>query len=469
LTPTPTGRPIKSKRPAAKARPASAGPTASAADAIAKITPARAAAFEILALVDNNKGHSDELLHSPRTEDLTPEDRNLATALVMGVLRWQIALDARLNTLLARPGQRLAEPVALTLRMGAFQLLHMDRIPAHAVLNESVEMCRAAGQPHAAGMVNAILRKLAVAQKPGPRIFESPAAFAERLGHPLWLVERWVAEYGREAALAICEYDQHEPRPGSLFSIQPTDAKEPAPTAAHPTHAMPQMDDGSRLVAELAAAALPSTAERTPRVWDCCAAPGGKTLMLALRLPAADILATDVSAKRLAHTAARLRRYAYTQRVHCAVEDASAPSSTTPESNFDLILCDVPCSGTGTLARNPEIRHRLRTEDFARQATRQHDILSGAASRLATGGRLVYSTCSLEPEENERIVDAVACEAGLQRLSIEPLIANLAEAHILAPDIAASLLASATRDGALRTLPGTHPCDGFFAVILERI
>src|ERR1700678_2038531 len=142
--------------------------------------------------------------------------------------------------MLERPEQRLAEPVAIALRMGAFQLLHLDRIPAHAALSESVEMCRAAGQPHAAGMVNAVLRKLAAAQRPGKRIFESPAAFAERLGHPLWLVERWVAAYGREAALAICEYDQREPQTGGLFVKQ----DEPAP----------QMDDGSRLVAGLAAA-----------------------------------------------------------------------------------------------------------------------------------------------------------------------------------------------------------------------
>src|ERR1019366_4393407 len=149
----------------ARPRPASAGPTASVAQAAAKITPARAAAFEILTLVGENKGHSDELLHSPRTDALSPEDRNLTPALVMGVLRWQIALDARLSKLLARPDQRLAEPVSLALRMGGFQLLHMDRIPAHAVLNESVELCRAAGQRHAAGMVNAVLRKLAAAQK----------------------------------------------------------------------------------------------------------------------------------------------------------------------------------------------------------------------------------------------------------------------------------------------------------------
>ena len=210
------GGPAKAR--SVRARPASAGPTASAAEATAKVAPARAAAFEILTLVGEGSGHSDELLHSARMDALTPEDRNLATALVMGVLRWQIALDARVGKLLARPEQRLAEPVALALRMGAFQLLHMDRIPAHAVLHESVEMCRAAGQPHATGMVNAVLRKLAAAQKPGERIFESTAAFAERLGHPGWLVERWVSAYGREAALKICEYDQREPVHGIMFA-----------------------------------------------------------------------------------------------------------------------------------------------------------------------------------------------------------------------------------------------------------
>ena len=468
-----------------RARPRSAGPTASAAEAIAKIAPARAAAFEILTLVGANKGHSDELLHSARTDELTPEDRNLATALVMGVLRWQIALDARLAKLLSRPEQRLTEPVALALRMGAFQLLHMDRIPAHAVLNESVEMCRAAGQPHAAGMVNAVLRKLAAAQKPGTRIFESPAAFAERLGHPLWLVERWVAAYGRDAALAICEYDQREPVAGLLFAE--------AKGGAASREAAPQMDDGSRLVAELAAAAMPIPAARAARVWDCCAAPGGKTLMLAMRLnphlkdetltlasklagdpetrgtPDAEILATDVSAKRLALMVARLRRYAYAERVQCAVADASAVAvGDERDAKFDLILCDVPCSGTGTLARNPEIRHRLRVEDLARQAARQRAILRGAIARLAAGGRLVYSTCSLEPEENEQVVEAVAKDAGVRRIPVETLIAKLAGTRDLKQDAAGGLIGAAVRDGALRTLPGVHGCDGFFAVVLER-
>ena len=408
----------------------------------AKITPARLAAFEILKLVGEGKGHSDELLHSARVDGLSPEDRNLTTALVMGVLRWQIALDARVRGLLQRPEQRLAEPVAIALRMGAFQLLHLERIPAHAALSESVELCRAAGEPHATGMVNAILRKLAAAQRPGVRVFESTAAFAERLGHPLWMVERWVKEYGREVALKICEADQKEPAEGGMFSESGGD--------------LPHMDDGSRLVAELAAVAMPGA----KRVWDCCAAPGGKTLILARRLGSAKIVATDVSAKRLAQTEARLRRYAYAERVEFEVADAIDAKGV--EGSFDLILCDAPCSGTGTLAGNPEIRHWFKVEELCRQAERQRAILKGALKRLAPGGRLVYSTCSLEPEECERVVAAVG---GVRRVPVEGLMAELGEQGILLEGVE---LGSAVRDGALRTLPGVHGCDGFYAAVLER-
>ena len=409
------------------------------------MTAARRVAFEILTLVGQGKGHSDELLHSARTESLSSEDRNLTTALVMGVLRWQIALDARVRMLLQRPDQRLAEGVALALRMGAFQLLHMDRIPAHAALSESVELCKMANEPHAAGMVNAILRKIAAAQKPGTRLYESVPAFAERLGHPRWLVERWVTEYGRDAALAICEADQREPTESGMF--------------IETGEELPSMDDGSRLVAELAASALPEGAKT---VWDCCAAPGGKTLMLALRASAASVTATDVSARRLAQMQARFKRYDYAGRIESAVADAT---SLSDDKRFDLILCDVPCSGTGTLARNPEIRHILKPEELTRQAARQGAILKGALARLAPGGRLVYSTCSLEPEENERVVEELA---GVRRVPVEGLLTRLTEAGLLKADAAASLTATAVREQALRTIPGVHGCDGFYAVVLER-
>ena len=442
------GKPVAGKAGAAKPvavrkRPASAGPTASVEAAVAKITPARLAAFEILKLVGENKGHSDELLHSARVDGLSPEDRNLTTALVMGVLRWQIALDARVRGLLQRPEQRMAEAVAIALRMGAFQLLHLERIPAHAALSESVELCRAAGEPHATGMVNAVLRKLAAAQRPGVRIHESVAAFAERLGHPRWMVERWVAAYGRDVALKICEADQQEPVEGGMFAERGGD--------------WPVMDDGSRLVAEIAAAAMPGA----KRVWDCCAAPGGKTLVLAKRLGGAEVVASDVSAKRLAQTEARLRRYAYAERVGFAVADAADAKSVAGE--FDLILCDVPCSGTGTMAGNPEIRHRLKVEEFARQAERQRLILKGALKRLAPGGRLVYSTCSLETEECQAVVDAVVGAGAVVRVPVDGVMAELAERGVLSAE-----MGSAVRDGALRTLPGVHGGDGFYAVILER-
>jgi 16S rRNA (cytosine967-C5)-methyltransferase len=429
----------------ARRRPSSAGPTASAGASIAKVTPARLAAFEILKLVGEGKGHSDELLHSPRVDMLSPEDRNLTTALVMGVLRWQIALDARVRGLLQRPEQRLAEPVAIALRMGAFQLLHLERVPAHAALSESVELCKAAGEPHAAGMVNAILRKVATAQRPGVRIHESVAAFAERLGHPQWMVERWVTEYGRDVALKVCEADQKEPAEGGMFSESGGD--------------LPHMDDGSRLVAELAAVAMPGA----KRVWDCCAAPGGKTLILARRLGTAEIVASDISAKRLAQTEARLRRYAYAEQVKFGVVDAADAKGV--EGRFDLILCDAPCSGTGTLAGNPEIRHRLKVEELTRQAERQVAILKGALKRLAPGGRLVYSTCSLEREECERVVERVVSAGGLRQVPVDGLMAELGEQGMLLSGVE---LDSAVRDGALRTLPGVHGCDGFYAVVLEQ-
>lgn len=410
-----------------------------------KITPARMVAFEILTLVGAGKGHSDELLHSARTEALSPEDRNLATTLVMGVLRWQIALDARIRQLLERPEQRLAEPVTIALRMGAFQLLHLDRVPAHAALSESVELCRAAGQSHATGMVNAVLRKIAAAQEPGKRIHESVAAFAERLAHPQWLVERWVANYGREAALAICEADQHEPARGALFAAG--------------SEELPQIDDGSRLVAEIAAAAAPEAV----RVWDCCAAPGGKTLLLAARFERAEVLATDISAKRLSVTKARLSCFSYGDRITLMVADATR--ETPEDERFDLILCDVPCSGTGTLARNPEIRHMLKADQLARQVQRQQGILAAALKRLATGGTVVYSTCSLEPEECQRVVDSVAEETGARRLSVVPLLSQLRAKGVLREDAS---LNGATCGEDLRTLPGVHGCDGFYAALLRR-
>jgi 16S rRNA (cytosine967-C5)-methyltransferase len=350
----------------------------------------------------------------------------------------------------------------LALRIGAFQLLHMDRIPAHAALSESVELVRAAGHPKAAGLVNAVLRKLAARvaeaaeRKP---LFESTETMAARLGHPAWLVRRWVESYGREAARAICEHDQREPAAGELFA-------EPAATDApeEPTSADRGliMDDGSRLVAELAAL----TTADPRRIWDACAAPGGKAAVLTLRHAQAELLATDVSARRLAAMTARLNRELPGHKVRALQADAARLPEG--EGEFDLVLCDVPCSGTGTLARNPEIRLRLRQEELARQAERQRMILAAAIDRLAVGGYLVYSTCSLEPEENERVVrDVLAGRRGVRLCEIAPLLTRLHESG--RSRASEETLRGLARGEFLRTLPGVgFEGDGFFAAVLQR-
>lgn len=409
------------------------------------ISPARAAAFSILQKVDAGRGHSDDLLHTVGVHALAAEDRNLTTTLVLGVLRWQIALDSLIRSLVQRPFQETPPAALIALRMGALQLLLLDRIPAHAALNESVELTRANGAPQAAGMVNAVLRRMT--REPDPLLKKMTAEAA----HPQWLIERWQKYYGAASARAVAEADQQPPAAASLFLNQ--DA--------------PIMDDGSRLIAEMAALAAPAP----KRILDCCAAPGGKTLVLAKRHPEATIIACDISERRLAAMQRRMEREGVTN-VETVLADMSTPQRSGPFLKpFDLILCDAPCSGTGTLGRNPEIRLRLRAEDLGPQAQRQKAILTQSFSLLAPGGRLLYSTCSLEPEENEDVLQyALHRTEHLHLRQLEPSrsLTALAEAGAVTADDAASLKESAIRGATLRTLPGIHAMDGFFAAIFER-
>ncbi len=404
--------------------------------------------------VETSSAHSDDLLHGASLQKLSQPDRNLATALVMGVLRWQIALDSELSKLLDRPDQPLPDEIVIALRMGAFQLRHMDRIPAHAALSESVELVRAAGHPKAAGLVNAILRKLSAKPAPGTPIVESIDGIAKRLGHPAWMVKRWEAFYGREATLAICEYDQREPTHGQLFAHAPIAEKIDTNL----------IDDGSRLIAELAAVGHPSP----ERIWDACAAPGGKTAVLARRHPTAELLATDISAKRLQS----MRRRIEIDLPGRAIRTLQADAARLPkdEGSFDLILCDVPCSGTGTFARNPEIRHRLEPSELQRQAARQQEILGSALQRLRPGGRLLYSTCSLEPEENEEVVKFVLAQGdagGFRLIPIENLLEQMRSTRGIHDE--ADHLNQLVRGNTLRTLPGANfQGDGFFAAAFAR-
>jgi 16S rRNA (cytosine967-C5)-methyltransferase len=444
------------------------------------VARARAVAFQILLKVGGTDAHSDDLLRSRNVDALTPQDRALVTTLVLGTLRWQIRLDQRIRPLLTRPDTRLPLAVETALRLGAYQLFYLDRIPAYAAIGESVELAKQAGETHAARMVNAVLRKLA---RLPPASTESKAQNATQIAadhaHPQSMVERWSRFYGLDAAQAICQFDQ-EPAAATIRLLDPAAEQdlvdegirlEPGEflTAARRAASgdvvrskvfregrIRIQDEGSQLVAELAGSGS--------RILDTCAAPGGKTAILAERNPEASITAWDISKRRL--DAMRRTLAPSGNRIKLEVRDATE-AHLLPD--YDLILCDVPCTGTGTIARNPEIRFRISEQEIVRQHARQVRILSSALTGLAPVGRLLYSTCSLEPEENEAVVaECLNANAQFTARSIGNEIETLAAVDILTHQGATRLTTSAIRGGFLRTIPGIHNCDGFFAAVLTR-
>jgi 16S rRNA (cytosine967-C5)-methyltransferase len=479
---------------------------------MAAISPARKAAFNILLAVERGQSHSDDLLREKAVNALSAPDRNLVTALVLGVLRWQIQLDHQFQALLSHPDAKLDLEVLIALRLGAFQLLHMNRIPARAAIDESVELAKQSGHRFASGMVNAVLRKLAKTPqvemarlvlkghgfsrakrqvKMDPALQaeemlpeESAAELALAQAHPAWMVERWINFYGLEATQAICRHGQSQPvlavrlaspeveaeltqagialEPGELLAAARTVVSgDVTATEAFREGCVRLQDEGSQLVAELASGNLDQKIES---VLDACAAPGGKTLILAERNPTARIVAFEASAPRLEQLHKRLAFLG--DRIECRRANAA---ELTEDSVFDLALADVPCSGTGTLGRNPEIRHRLRPEELTRQSERQRAILTAALRAIRSGGRAVYSTCSLEPEENEQVVAAVLGATPKARLvPLGGCISELLGEGILTSEGAERLQRSLTPEGALRLLPGAFHTDGFFICMIEK-
>ena len=297
------------------------------------------------------------------------------------------------------------------------------------------------------------------------------------------MVERWVGFYGLEAAQSICRHGQTQPAPTVRLANPAVEAElaaagieldpgellaaarivlsgDLAITAAFREGRVRFQDEGSQLIAELAAKLV----QNQEKILDACAAPGGKTLILAERNPGVRIIACEANPQRLARLRERLAAYA--GRIECRLADAAALSE---EAVFDAALVDAPCSGTGTLGRNPEIRHRLRLEDLPRQAERQRALLRTALRAVRPGGHVIYSTCSLEPEENEQVVAAVLAENPQARMiSFEARIEVLRKAGIVTPSGAERLRASMTSEGPLRLPPGVSRTDGFFIALIEK-
>jgi 16S rRNA (cytosine967-C5)-methyltransferase len=448
------------------------------------VSPARAAAFDILLRVERESSYASELLHAAIHDRLSVIDHALTTELVMGVLRWRSLLDSQISQTSSQPLSKLDPEILTALRLAVYQLGWLTRVPARAAINESVELVKRARKRSAAPFVNAVLRKLSALLTPPATshqiadTYSSVEALAADSAHPPWLVERWREVYGLLSTRSICAHDQSIPvtairlrnpeaeeklraegielAPGALLaSARQILHGDVTRTAAFRSGLCVIQDEASQLVA-----ALVGDGER---ILDCCAAPGGKTAAMADRNPGSDITAIDLHP----HRARLLRNLLHlaggeNRQIQVIAADARAlPVST----KFDRVLADVPCSGTGTLARNPEIKWRLTSGDLADLHARQLAILRAAMVQVAAGGRLIYSTCSLEREENEDVIEAALAEdKSFLVLECRSELEKLQQEGVLTWRDMDSL----TRGPYLRTVSGLHPCDGFFATILQK-
>lgn len=437
------------------------------------VSPARAAAFNILLRVERESAYAVELLHSSLLAELSPIDRNLATEIVMGVLRWRSALDHVIARFSFTPMRKLDLEVLTALRMGVYQKQFLNKVPAHAAVNETVELVKQAKKVSAAGLVNAVMRKVGRAGSQLPTSVSKDSSYLSvSYAHPRWLVERWVAFFSHDIAQKVCEYDQripatvlrlNDPEDETVLTSQ---GIQLAPAALMATarivtsgdvsatqlfhdEKIAIQDEGSQLVVALVG--------NGRRILDCCAAPGGKTAAMATRLPEAEIVATELHP----HRATLLRRLVPQQNVEVVAADALA---LPYGADFDRVLADVPCSGTGTLVRNPEIKWKLKPEDLLDLQSRQVAILKAAMRHVSPGGRLVYSTCSLEPEENEQVIAACLPNSGFKIIPVQNELHRLQNSGELVWKNIDQLISG----DFLRTIPGVHPCDGFFAAVLEK-
>ena len=413
----------------------------------------------------------DRALENPR---LLPADRRLVAELVYGSIRHRLTLDSILERFSKTRLDRLDYPVLEILRTAVYQVVFLDRIPPAAAVNEAVQLTKAMHFKSAGGFVNAVLRnamrdieeraaetaadpRSAVFRRPEswcnfrseifPSPEKSPAEFvACAYSHPAWLVERWLKRYGSEGTATLCRADNEVPGITARVNSLKTTAvdllakfseagvwAEPGnqPNAIRlPSHVrvdeLPGFGEGLFVVQDESAMLVAQFLGPKPgqKVLDLCAAPGGKTTHLAeLMRDQGEIVAMDLSAERVKMIEENCRRLGITS-VQTVTADAARPEGL-PESlrgGFDAVLLDAPCSNTGVLARRPEARWRLSPEAISECAARQGVLLRAALSGARPGATVVYSTCAIEPEENEMVLRTVLAETPGLRLEEEKLV-----------------------------------------------
>jgi len=443
----------------------------------------RRSALEVLNRLSARRQSLDKLMETAHAGgSLDQRDRNLFTTLVYGVLRWQGRLDWIIAVLSSRPFEKIHPRVLNILRLGLFQLLFLDRVPDAAAVNTAVRLARTTGAAWAAGYVNALLRSFLRKQDdlPLPEYRRDPVqALAVRQSLPRWLARRWIDRYGLEGARALGKTCNRIPpltlRTNTLKIDRQTlmEALVHEGLSVEPTPVAPQgivLPDGGRAVAELKtfekglfqvqdeAAQLVSTMlapQPGQRVMDACAGLGGKTGHLAqIMKNRGTVIALDNQRWRLAKLEAEMKRLGVT--IVCPrTGDLTAGVDEIAGEVFDRVLVDAPCSGLGVLRRNPDTRWTVSEADLARQGRRQACMLDKAARLVAPDGILAYAVCSLEPEENEEVVQAFLDQHPEFRLETAPM-----------PDLPAAALVD--ERGLLKTFPPRDGMDGFFAATFRR-
>ena len=445
--------------------------------------PARTAAYHALRTIGDGRSDLPTALHASRNRLEDERDRALAAEIVTGTLRWQRSLDHLIEHFSRRHIDKLDAEIVTILRLSLYQLLHLDRVPASAVVDDAVDLTRAARKPSASGFVNGVLRSMLRQRRklplpPRPTSLEDHEAALAYLGithsHPDWLVTRWLDRYGFEATERWVQFNNAIPpltlrvnrlrttRDAAIAALADDDIDtEPtrfAPDGLVVTRGNPlrRPADGLVFVQDEASQLVPALvrASAGERILDVCASPGGKTVAMAAEMnDTGVIVASDVRQRRLALLRETVRTAgALSVSVVHVPTNGALPFAPV----FDAVLVDAPCSGLGTIRRDPDIRWRRREEDLAALARDQGALLMRAADAVRPGGRLVYATCSSEPEENDGVIAA--------------FLANRREFRFV--DLRTTAIPPVTpfvdRQGFFRTTPPAHGLEAFFAAALVR-
>ncbi len=443
--------------------------------------PARLAAYQVLRAVHLGRADAATALTRVRDQLADPRDRALTSELVLGTLRWRGELDHLIEWAGNRALDRFDAEVLDILRLGAYQIVHLDRVPAAAVVNDAVDLAKKAMRRSAAGTVNAILRRLSRAGRHLPLPTEATPLdhLSVTCSHPRWLVERWLARYGEAATRTWADFD-NQPAPLTLRANTLVTTRDDlaarleregvkvrrasyAPDGlvveGGQSRAVELVDQGHFVIQDEASQLVGAYAAARPgeRVFDACAAPGSKTTQLAADMRNAGMLvASDLRWRRLQVLTHRIR-LSGTTCTSIVRLDASRPLPFGPV--FDCVVLDAPCSGLGTLRRDPDVKWNIQENDLGTLSATQRRMLDQAAEAVRPGGRLIYSTCSSEPDENDDVFASF--------LDRHPEFAEVDPRRL---DRAADpgLDGCLDQQGRLHTTPHQHGLEAFFAAMAVR-